>query len=175
MYVRNGKTDRKTGREATRELRFAVDEHDFHLAAIEIAHLSNISPIGLPIYGDADDIDFTRDIARTDFPGILTSRGDFLGGIGPARESNPRLRTCQGRRDTARAIETLTPHGCASHASRRHRSGAFPSYLPARLSSKGGLNPRPLSTTINIHGRRIYGKGQSYIRLRIHDICAIAT
>ena len=75
------------------ELRFAIDDPDFYLAAIEIAHLSNISPIGLPIYGDADDIDFTRDIARTDFPGILTSRGDFLGGIGPARESNPLLRT----------------------------------------------------------------------------------
>ena len=48
---------------------------DFHLAAIEIAHLSNISPIGLPIYGDVGDTDFTRDIARIDSPGILTSRG----------------------------------------------------------------------------------------------------
>lgn len=50
-------------------------------------------------------------------------------------------------------------------------------FLPTcrtRLSSKGGFNPRPLSTTINIHGRRIYGKEQSYIRLRIHDIRAIA-
>ena len=28
-------------------------------------------------------------------PAIFTSRGDFLGGIGPARESNPRLRACQ--------------------------------------------------------------------------------
>ena len=29
-------------------------------------------------------------------PAIFTSRGDFLGGIGPARESNPLLRTCPG-------------------------------------------------------------------------------
>ena len=41
---------------------------DFLPAFIETAHLSNISPIELPIYGDAGDIYFSRDIARTDSP-----------------------------------------------------------------------------------------------------------
>ena len=132
------------------------------------------SLIGLPIYGDAGDTDFTRDIARTDFPGILSSRSDFLGGIGPARKSNPLLRTCPS---VAIPLGRLNPShrmGCTSPASRRLRSSAFPVCLPARLSSKGGLNPRPLLTTINIHECRIYGKDQSYIRLRIHDIGTIA-
>lgn len=121
---------------------------DFHSAFIETMHLSNASPIGLPIYGDAGDINFSCDIARTDSPGILTSRRRFScrnrasAGIEPA---SPGMSV---RRDTAREIESRAPPGCTSPASRRHRPGAFPSYLPARLSSRGGFNPRPLSTPI---------------------------
>ena len=173
--AKRAKTGRKTGRGATRELRFAIDEHDFHLAAIEIAHLSNVSPIGLPIYGGAGDIYFSRDIARTDPPGILISRGRFSWRNRAGAGIEPASPDMSGRRDTARVIETLATQGCASPASRRHRSGAFPSYLPDPIALRVGLNPRPLSTSINIHGRRIYGKGKSYIGPRLHDIGTIAT
>lgn len=85
-------------------------------------------------------------------------------GIEPASPNMP------GRRDTAREIESLASPGCTSPSSRRLRSGAFPALPADPIASRGGLNPRPLSTSINIHDRRIYGKGQSYIGSHLHDI-----
>lgn len=105
----------------------------------------NASPIELPIYGDAGDIYFSRDIARIDSPGILTSWGRFSWRNRAGAGIEPAPPGMSVRRDAARVIEPLAPQGCASPASRRHRPGAFPSYLPARSSSSGGFqSPSPL-------------------------------
>lgn len=163
--IKRAETGRKTGRGATRVLRFAIDEPYFHLAAIEITHLSNISPIGLPIYGGAGDIDFSRDIARTDFPGILTIRGDFLGGIEPARESNPLLRTCPG---VAIPLGRLNPsHRMVAHPLLHDAFGpahclfAFQPDCLRRVVSIPVPSRRLLIYTINVYmasGNRISGR-----------------